>query len=159
MSCRKYRNSLALIFSKIIAFQSCNKRVALAPYLGSIPHLSPTILPHSPLSCGTDSRLSTLRRGKGKHKYPCISHRICPSFGVILHLLRGPLPKDCSTEQYEGGKVTYSGRRVNQYWSDAEPVVVRAVTTTGRMSDHYWLHSPQKAAPPKEDLRGRCLYI
>ena len=63
----------------------------------------------SPRFCGIDSHLSTLLRGKGKHKYPCISYRICPSFGVILHLLGGPLPKDCSTEQYEGGKVTTTG--------------------------------------------------
>ena len=109
--------------------------------------------------CGTGSHLSTLRRSKGKHQYPCISCRIYPSCGIILHLLREAFLRGCSTEQYEGEKVTYSGRRVNQYWSDAEPVVVRAATTTGRMSDHYWLHSPQKAAPPKEDLRGRCLYI
>ena len=113
----------------------------------------------SPRFCGTGSHLSTLRRSKGKHQYPCISCRIYPSCGIILHLLREAFLRGCSTEQYEGEKVTYSGRRVNQYWSDAEPVVVRAATTTGRMSDHYWLHSPQKAAPPKEDLRGRCLYI
>ena len=118
------------------------------------PTPTPTDCHISPRFCGTGSHLSPLRRGKGKHQYPCISCRIYPSCGAILRLLGGALPKDCSTEQYEGGKVTYSGRRVNQYWSDAEPVVVRAATTTGRMSDHYWLHSPQKAAPPKVFLRG-----
>ena len=138
MSYRKYRNSLALIFPKIIAFHSYDKRIALALYLGTLLHPNPNILPYSPLFCGIDSRLSTPRRGKGKRQYPCTSCRIHPSCGAILRLLGGPLPKDCSTEQYEGGKVTYSGRRVNQYWSDAEPVVVRAATTTGRMSDHYW---------------------
>ena len=157
MSCRKYRNSLVLIFPKIITFHSYDKRVALALYLGTLLHPNPNILPHSPLCCGTGSHLSTPRRGKGKHKYPCIPYRICPSFGVILHLLGGSLPKDCSTEQYEGGKVTYSGRRVNQYWSDAEPVVVRAATTTGRMSDHYWLHSPPKSSAPEGGPSGALL--
>jgi len=38
-------------------------------------------------------------------------------------------------------------------------VVGRAAAPAGRMGDHYWWHSPKKAAPPKEDLRGRCLYI
>ena len=111
----------------------------------------------SPRFCGTGSHLSTLRRSKGKHQYPCISCRIYPSCEAILRLLGGPLPKDCSTEQYEGGKVTYSGRRVNQYWSDAEPVVVRAATTTGRMSDHYWLHSPPKSNAPEGRPSGALL--
>ena len=135
MCFRKYRNSLALIFSKIITFHSYNKRIALALYLGTLLHPNPNILPHSPLFCGTGSHLSTPRRGKGKHKYPCIPYRICPSFGVILHLLREAFLRGCSTEQYEGEKVTYSGRWVNHY---RFAVVVRAATNTGRMSDHYW---------------------
>ena len=32
-----------------------------------------------------------------------------PLMGGILHLLREPLPQGCSTEQYEGRKVTTTG--------------------------------------------------
>ena len=148
MSCRKYRNSLALIFSKIITFHSYDKRVALALYLGTLLYstTTPTDCHISPRFCGTGSHLSTPRRGKGKHKYPCISYRICPSFGVILHLLREAFLRGCSTEQYEGEKVTYSGRWVNHYrlcssnhyWSDAEPVVVGERTSSGQSRDQYW---------------------